>query len=468
MFTFILHALNSFRGCFSHKRTWTVFCMIVLGFIGSVETGGVTSICRYWGLGESGYNMLLHFFQSSAWSLGNIVSCWGGFVLSQGKLVKVGDRVVLQGDHTHVPKDGRRMPGVVTLHQDSETQSKPSYFRGHCWGAIVGLAGSLSAPFGIPLDLGIHQGFEHLGKKKDESQSETLGTRIVLMAMDFCQRFDLVCILTLDAFFPSKNVFNLANAVWSVKFRKPLVSLIVRAKKNCVAYFEPRRNRSGRGRKRKYGMKVVLTELFDHADMFEKAKCAVYGKTEEISIMAVNLLWRPTGDMIRFVLARTSRGPIVLMCNDLAIDPITALRLYCARSRIEIAFDMLKNLMGAFRYRFWSKGLPLHSRKPKKNAKLKCPGPAGASMVRNCWRRTEAFAMIGAIALGLLQIVSIKYNATVWNHFDAYLRTRSRGIPSERTVKRVLSGFLPHIFSKVASSGVIREIQARILSGGRA
>ena len=44
----------------------------------------------------------------------------------------------------------------------------------------------------------------------------------------------------------------------------------------------------------------------------------------------------------------------------------TALRLYCARTRIEIAFDMLKNLIGSFRYRFWSKGLPRHCRKPKK------------------------------------------------------------------------------------------------------
>lgn len=242
-----------------------------------------------------------------------------------------------------------------------------------------------------------------------------------------------------------------------------MVSLIVRAKRNCVAYFEPERKRKGRGRKKKYGTKVVLAELFDHEDMFEKAKCAVYGKTEEIAITAVNLLWRPTGDMIRFVLARTSRGTIVLMCNDLAIDPIMALRLYCARTRIEIAFDMLKNLIGAFRYRFWCKGLPLHSRKPRKNDKLKGPGRGAVAGVRSCWRATEAFAMTGAIALGLLQIVSIKFNRTVWNNFDAYLRTRSRGIPSERTVKSVLSGFLPDIFSKVASSGVIREIQDRIL-----
>ena len=49
MVNYILHALYSFRKCFSHKRTWVNFCMIVLGFIGAVEMTGVTSFCRFWG-----------------------------------------------------------------------------------------------------------------------------------------------------------------------------------------------------------------------------------------------------------------------------------------------------------------------------------------------------------------------------------------------------------------------------------
>jgi hypothetical protein len=62
--------------------------------------------------------------------------------------------------------------------------------------------------------------------------------------------------------------------------------------------------------------------------------------------------------MIHFVFAVTSRGPIVLMCSDLGQDPLIALQLYCIRTRIETMFDMLKNLIGAFNYRFWSKQLP--------------------------------------------------------------------------------------------------------------
>ena len=204
MINFILHALKGFRGCFSYNKPWVVFCMAIIGFIGASEMVGVTSLCRFWGLGDKGYGMFLNFFKSSAWSLGNVVACWQAFVVSQKKLVTIDDRVVLQGDHTYVPKDGQRMPGVVTLHQDSETQSKPSYFRGHCWGAVVGLAGSLLAPFGVPLNLGIHQGFVHIGSDGGKEDA-TLGPRIFHMALDFCMEQNLICYLVLDAFFSKQN-----------------------------------------------------------------------------------------------------------------------------------------------------------------------------------------------------------------------------------------------------------------------
>ena len=190
--------------------------------------------------------MFLNFFKSSAWSLGNVVACWQAFVVSQKKLVTIDDRVVLQGDHTYVPKDGQRMPGVVTLHQDSETQSKPSYFRGHCWGAVVGLAGSFLAPFGVPLNLGIHQGFVHIGGDGGKEDA-TLGPRIFHMAARFSHGAEsdmLPC--PGRFFFPSKILFKLANSRWSIKFRKPVVSLIVRAKKETSSPISKRKQNPAR------------------------------------------------------------------------------------------------------------------------------------------------------------------------------------------------------------------------------
>ena len=203
MLNYIYQTLVFFRKIFSRNSTWLIFCMVILGFIGSHEMRGVTSFCRFWCLDTGGYNACLHFFRVSAWSLDALTECWATFILSQNETVRSQGRAVLLGDHTNVPKDGRRMPCVVTMHQHSETQSKPSYFRGHCWGAIGMLIGSMASPFCIPLALGIHQGLVHVGEKdKAEESEETLGTRIIQMALNFAMRHDLPSILVLDAFFP--------------------------------------------------------------------------------------------------------------------------------------------------------------------------------------------------------------------------------------------------------------------------
>ncbi len=199
--------------------------------------------------------------------------------------------------------------------------------------------------------------------------------------------------------------------------------------------------------------------MFDNPDNFEKVKCQVYGRVEEISITAINLLWKPTGGFIRFVLAVSSRGPIVLMTNDLNADPVMIFRLYCFRIRIETMFDMLKNVMFAFNYRFWSKLLDRHSRKPKKNSELKKPKNSAIKTVRGCWEACERFVMFGAIALGILQMLSLKFRDSIWNEYHAYIRTRSRALPSERTVKHVVAGMIVKNLYKFAPNAIMREIQ---------
>ena len=75
------------------------------------------------------------------------------------------------------------------------------------------------------------------------------------------------------------------------------------------------------------------------------------------------------------------------MGNDLALDPLTALPLYCARVRIETMFAMLTGVLDAFAYRFWSTYLPRHSRTPKKHAALSsATGPASAQRARDLGR----------------------------------------------------------------------------------
>jgi len=229
-----------------------------------------------------------------------------------------------------------------------------------------------------------------------------------------------------------------------------------------VAYHKAEKpKKKKKGRRPKYGKKVKLIELFEQPHLFLKMQCTIYNKIEEVSIMSINLLWKPTGGMIRFVLAITSRGPIVFMCSDLNQDPLLALQLYCARTRVEIMFDILKNLIGAFNYRFWSKLMPRHSRTPKKNKDLKKPSMQALHNVELCWQAYELFAMLGSISVGLLQLISLKFTDSIWNRFDAFLRTRSRELPSERTVKHVISRLILRDFLTSAPRAIMQEIIQR-------
>jgi hypothetical protein len=72
--------------------------------------------------------------------------------------------------------------------------------------------------------------------------------------------------------------------------------------------------------------------------------------------------------------------------------------------------------------------------------------------------------MLAAIALGLLQLIALKFPAEVWEQFNAFLRTRSRSLPSERTVKDVMGQILVEDFLNVAPSATMREIRAHSLA----
>ena len=68
---------------------------------------------------------------------------------------------------------------------------------------------------------------------------------------------------------------------------------------------------------------------------------------------------------------------------------------------------MLKGVLDAFAYHFWSKYLPRHSRTPTKNTALKAPQAQHLPSVHETWDACERFVTLGCIALGLLQLVAV-------------------------------------------------------------
>jgi hypothetical protein len=265
-----------------------------------------------------------------------VLHCWGIFVLSQQQTLTVDGRAVLLGDHPMTAKDARRMPGVVTLHQDSDTQSKPHSFRGHYCGAIGLLLGTFAHSFCLPLSLRLHQGFKPLRQGETSQAPKSLATRLVQMARDFAREHHQPSLLVLDAFCSVAPVFQLTASVGSVALKKLLGTIGVRAKKSSGAYVPaPRPEAPGPGRPCKYGDKVKLYEVFDHLHLFDTTRGQGDGALEDVSYLGADLLWKPTGELIRFVFALTRRGPLVWMGSDLAMHPVMAIALYGVRVRGE-------------------------------------------------------------------------------------------------------------------------------------
>ena len=356
------------------------------------------------------------------------------------------------------------MPGVVSLRETSETQSKPSYFRGQSWGAIGLLVGSFSSCFCLPLTLQIHQGFQHLRQSVTDL---SLGERIVTMAVNFAWAQDCPSWLILDAFFATESVFRRAQSIGSIALKQPYLQIITRAKKNYVAFTSPPPAKPGkRGRPRQFGDKIVLWEIFDHDALFHDVTLSIYGKQEVVRITAAALLWRPIGQYLQFVWAITSRGPIVLMCSDLTVAPTLILEIYCRRVRIEILFDTLKNVLGAFRFHFWTPYLPRHSRRPTANRQLKPPRPEHLWKVQACWRAMESFVFCACVAAGVLQLFSLKYHDGLWQRQVLYLRTRSRELPSENTVRQILAPMLAREFNRSRQNSLWQKIRDAISNDG--
>lgn len=402
------------------------------------------------------------FFRSKAYRYKALLLAWQSFVVNQKKAVKIAERLVVLGDHTSVVKDGRMMPGVVSMRETSETQSKPSYFRGQCWGAIGLLTGTLSSCFCCPLQLQIHQGFVHLGLTTEEAgnkHSIKLTERMVLMTIQFAVAHHCLCYLVLDAFFSASSVFRACH-YYSIQHKKPWVEVLARAKNNYVGYFPATPKPISRpGRQAFYGDKVHLKECFDHLHLFETMSAQVYGKKESIQVMTLTLLWRPIASQVLFILAITSRGPIILMSSDLMLTAVNAVEMYCARTRIEIMFSVLKHLIGAFKFRFWTKKMPRHSRSPSSNRHLKSPRPENIRTIQACWQAYETFVLCASIAVGLLQFIALNFQASIWSDHRLYLRTRSRELPSEKTVKQIIAPLLVRQFFQHRKNGIIQQIR---------
>jgi hypothetical protein len=319
----------------------------------------------------------------------------------------------------------------------------------------------------IPLCAELHEGVEALRSFQhktpplvDGQPKVSITSLMAAMAAELVPELGRKCILVLDAYFAVGPVFAILKTVRDTAGQR-LVHVVTRAKSNVVAYADAPPRTGLPGRPRIYGQKLNLIELFStHRTSFEQARIELYGQTKDVAFLCLDLLWKPIGEKVRFVLVADGAEQFILMGSDLTLDAQDMILAYSYRFKIEVSFKVLKHLIGAFSYRFWTHVWP---RVGKANSSdlSKVNDHRRQRLIAETTDSIEAFVNFGCIATGILQILALNYHETIWKRYMGWLRTVSSTIPSEEVVQSVIQQEYFHNFSNFSTDAIYRIIMSK-------
>ncbi|WP_281890553.1 transposase [Paenibacillus sp. YYML68] len=467
MLPYIDKIINEFRSCFSRQAAFHWFVITVIGLMVRSDQLGVTSIVRDLTLHPRCYETLIHFFRSSAWSLESLRLTWLQVVRKAAPLMTVGDRVVLVGDGMKQSKEGRRMPGVKKMHQESENSSKGEYIFGHLFGAVGVLVGASAKWFCLPLSMNLQDGVKTIWNWGASAPAEPKSDSHVVQMIG--QGFAAAKVLG-DALFLLDRYFLSVPALIRWKQEQAAsgvrLDLITKAKVNTTAYEFPAAKKPGRGRPPKKGAKVKLKELFQtRAASFQTAEVMLYGKEETVSFLCLDLLWgKKLYQPLRFVLVLRGDQTSILVSTDLTLAGPEIISLYGYRFKIECTFREMKQVIGAFGYRFWSKSMPKlkrYLRKTESHPLEQVKNEQDQKRIRQTLEAIEGFVMCSCIATGLIQMVALTFSARTPGLFWRYLRTPSKAIVSEATVVVYLRRSIFRMFAQHPDLPITETIRSK-------
>ena len=466
MLNFIDKILCSFESCFSRKAAFQWFVVIIMGLMLRSDKLGLTSVIRDLALQPDSYLSMLHFFRASSWSLDTVRKRWFQTVKEYAPLYREQGFYVLIGDGVKQSKEGRHIPGVKKLFQESENSAKPDYIHGHMFGGLGILAGNSHTKACIPLTIRLHDGLSAAAAWSGSCVSSS--SHVVQMVEDAylaAKEFGS-SLLLLDRYFlsvPALERLAQLNQEGSI-----CMQIVTKAKKNCTAYEKPAPRTAKRGRPAKKGEAVHLGTLFSSCqEQFLETDVVLYGKKQTIRYYCVNLLWgQQLYQELRFVLVEYKGIRSILVSTATELEPLSIIRLYSYRFQIECTFRELKQQIGAFGYHFWTKHLPkLNYYKKKTEA-----GPMelvteehAQKKVLETIRAIEMHTMLSCIAMGILQILTLTVVSEEEISYKnlRYLRTPSKRRISEATLMDYLRKHIFRIMEKSPELCITRIIQEK-------
>ena len=160
LWTAFWRALQPLRPACARTATFLWLVVVLAGLCLRPDLAGVTSLVRGLGLSEASYYCLLHFFHSPALDLEHLTRLWQQTLqrLFRRHLVRVNGRAVVLADGLKRPKEGKKMPGVKSLHQESRCNAKASFIMGHSLQAVAVLAQAAGVYLAVPVAARIHEG----------------------------------------------------------------------------------------------------------------------------------------------------------------------------------------------------------------------------------------------------------------------------------------------------------------------
>lgn len=427
-----LNCIKQLKPSCRNNKTFLWLTTIVSAFSIREDLLGVTSFVRSLNLKKRTYPLLLHFFHSSALKYSKLVECWITLCLSIYKpfLYLLDNKMVVIVDGLKNAKEGKKMPAVKSLHQESENNKKPTFIMGHnfeCFSLLVGKRGQY---FAVPLFSRLSGGVIFSKAEEDETLLDRVNTYIA-------SAFKYPVYLLADSYYAVKKIM--------VFLRKNDHHLITRTRMNVVAWEErqpvpvsvPVKNKKKkRGRKAEYGKKIKVRELFKAPPLFKKIKTSVYGeKKVVVSYLILDALLRPHKLKVRFLLViHPHRGKIILLSTDRSLTAMQLIRSYALRFKIELSFKQSIQVIGSYAYHFWMKGMK-KIKKYSKDQVLSKKRVKYRQQVKRKLTAYEVYVQLGLIAQGLMIYLSLMYKREVWKHLQSWFRTQNKKrFPTERVV----------------------------------